>query len=118
MTSGGRDGSSSDYFSQQSAQEPPPPPPPPLPSLSKPPPPSILQPQSRLNLRKLTAGSIGESVFNSEVVPSSLAEIAPILRVANEVEPSNPRVAYLCKFYCFRHYCVITSIKPSRGVRA
>ena len=51
--------------------------------------------QRRLS-RTHTAGNLGETAFNSEVVPSSLFEIAPILRVANEVEISNPRVAYLC----------------------
>ncbi|KAE8037021.1 hypothetical protein FH972_009648 [Carpinus fangiana] len=52
--------------------------------------------------RQETAGNLGETIIDGEVVPSSLTDIAPILRVANEVERRNPRVAYLCKFMlCF-----------------
>lgn len=35
-------------------------------------------------------------VFDNEVVPSSLQSIAPILRVATEIQTVRPRVAYLC----------------------
>lgn len=62
-----------------------------------------MRPVPRRLIRTQTAGNLGESTFDdlSEVVPSSLADITPILRVANEVEAANPRVAYLCEFFFF-----------------
>lgn len=69
-------------------------------------------PLQRRITRTQTAGNLGESMFDSEVVPSSLVEIAPILRVANEVESSNPRVAYLCKFVLFATNSVFSPSIP------
>lgn len=46
--------------------------------------------------RSAATTTFSSEVFDNEVVPSSLASISPILRVANEIEGERPRVAYLC----------------------
>lgn len=46
--------------------------------------------------RSAAMTTFSTEVFDNEVVPSSLGSIAPILRIATEVESERPRVAYLC----------------------
>ncbi|KAL6607973.1 hypothetical protein ACP70R_041036 [Stipagrostis hirtigluma subsp. patula] len=53
----------------------------------------------------------------SELVPSSLAPIVPILRAANEIEEENPRVAYLCRFTAFEKAHIMDPNSSGRGVR-
>lgn len=46
--------------------------------------------------RSAATTTFSMEVFDNEVVPSSLQSIAPILRVAAEIQSERPRVAYLC----------------------
>ncbi|KAF8411696.1 hypothetical protein HHK36_004254 [Tetracentron sinense] len=50
---------------------------------------------SRRPSRSAATTTFSLEVFDNEVVPSSLGSIAPILRVATEIESERPRVAYL-----------------------
>ncbi|KAL3718688.1 hypothetical protein ACJRO7_003759 [Eucalyptus globulus] len=64
-----------------------------------------------------SASSHRESIVGSEIVPSSLKEIAPILRVADEIESEKPRVAYLCRIYAFKKAQELDPTSRGRNVR-
>eukprot|EP00257_Ricinus_communis_P021658 XP_015581193.1 callose synthase 5 isoform X2 [Ricinus communis] len=67
--------------------------------------------------RSAATTTFSTEVFDNEVVPSSLGSIAPILRIANEIEHERPRVAYLCRFYAFEKAHKLDQSSSGRGVR-
>ncbi|KAK3008792.1 hypothetical protein RJ639_014255 [Escallonia herrerae] len=67
--------------------------------------------------RSAATTTFSMEVFDNEVVPSSLQSIAPILRVAAEIEHERPRVAYLCRFYAFEKAHRLDQSSSGRGVR-
>ncbi|KAL9459489.1 hypothetical protein AB3S75_002815 [Citrus x aurantiifolia] len=67
--------------------------------------------------RSAAMTTFSTEVFDNEAVPSSLGSIAPILRIATEVESERPRVAYLCRFYAFENAHRLDPSSSGRGVR-
>ncbi|XP_059074532.1 callose synthase 3 [Cryptomeria japonica] len=79
---------------------------------------SLGEPPTRRLTRTQTVGTLASNeAIDSEVVPSTLSKIAPILRVANEIESECPRVAYLCRFYAFEKAHKDDPTSSGRGVR-
>ncbi|KAL3617345.1 Callose synthase 5 [Castilleja foliolosa] len=68
--------------------------------------------------RSAATTTFSMEVFDNEVVPSSLqSSIAPILRVAAEIQNECPRVAYLCRFYAYEKTNRLDLNSTGRGVR-
>ncbi|KAG4935630.1 hypothetical protein JHK85_050549 [Glycine max] len=70
----------------------------------------------RAPTRNVDLGNEG-GVVDSEIVPSSLAVLVPILRAALEIDEENPRVAYLCRFHAFEKAHTMDPTSSGRGVR-
>ncbi|KAK9266839.1 hypothetical protein L1049_001610 [Liquidambar formosana] len=81
------------------------------------PPRSLSRKMTRMPTMVADASVDDNSLVDSELVPSSIAPIAPILRVANEIEEENPRVAYLCRFHALEKAHKMDPTSSGRGVR-
>ncbi|GJM94220.1 hypothetical protein PR202_ga10848 [Eleusine coracana subsp. coracana] len=65
--------------------------------------------------RRLPAGVSAEA---GERVPGAVApEVMPFIRAADEIEPRNPRVAFLCRKYAFKKVQRMDPASIQRGVR-
>ncbi|XP_023736557.1 callose synthase 7 isoform X2 [Lactuca sativa] len=77
-------------------------------------------PPRSVSRRMTETSDMGDPEFDavdSELVPSSLAAVGPILRVANEIEMDNDRVAYLCRFLAYEKAYRMDNKSSGRGVR-
>ncbi|KAM1010652.1 callose synthase 7-like isoform X1 [Malus sylvestris] len=77
---------------------------------------SLSRAMTRMPTRVLELPNEDESL-DSIVVPPGLPSIAPIFRVADEIEKDNPRVAYLCRFHGFEKAHKMDPTSSGRGVR-
>ncbi|KAB2613297.1 callose synthase 7-like [Pyrus ussuriensis x Pyrus communis] len=77
---------------------------------------SLSRAMTRMPTRVLELPNEDESLDNI-IVPSGLPSIAPVFRVADEIEKDNPRVAYLCRFHGFEKAHKMDPTSSGRGVR-
>ncbi|KAK7316697.1 hypothetical protein RJT34_00353 [Clitoria ternatea] len=71
----------------------------------------------RAPTRNVDLGNEDGGAVDSEIVPSSLAVLVPILRAALEIEEEHPRIAYLCRFHAFEKAHTMDPTSSGRGVR-
>nr|KYP52252.1 Putative callose synthase 6 [Cajanus cajan] len=58
-----------------------------------------------------------EGVVDTEIVPSSLSVLVPVLRAAHAIRKENPRIAYLCRFHAFELAHMADPTSSGLGVR-
>ncbi|XP_059452724.1 callose synthase 7-like isoform X2 [Corylus avellana] len=81
------------------------------------PPRNLSRRMTRAPTRNVDLQNEENPINDSELVPYSLAPVVPILRVANEVEKENRRVAYLCRFHAFEKAHTMDPSSNGRRVR-